>query len=48
MDVHEPDEDFESIPWASISEGGGRPAWQPAVAGLVLGAAIVFLVLRPS
>lgn len=48
MDVHEPDEDFESIPWASVSDRGGRPAWQPAMAGVVLGAAVVFLAFRPS
>lgn len=48
MDVHEPDEDFESIPWASITGRDRRPAWQPAAAGIVVGAALVFLVFRPS
>lgn len=48
MDVHGPDEDFESIPWASIGERDRRPAWQPAAAGIVVGAALVFLVFRPG
>jgi hypothetical protein len=48
MDVHGPEEDFESIPWESIGDSDRRPAWQPAAAGVAIGAALVFLLLRPG